>query len=281
MKRTSEFKDYGTLYLISTPIGNLGDFSKRAIETLKTLDFLFCEDTRVTHKLLSHYDIMLECDSYHDHSDESKEDKIIGMLKDGKNVGLVSDAGTPIISDPGFEIVRKAVDNSIRVIPIPGATAQVTALTLSALPPKPYLYYGFLDHNDKKKKEELESLKDNEFTMVFYESPLRIKNTLSLMYKIFGERKATVSRELTKIYEETIYLNLSEFSDFPDNLKGEMVLVVEGKSKEEIMTDINVMDEMNRLIESGISIKEASKTIAKKYNLKSSEIYNDYVKERK
>ena len=282
MKRSSEFNSKGKLYLISTPIGNLGDFSERAITTLKSLDFLFCEDTRVTKKLLTHFNISLETDSYHDHSDSKKEDKIIEMLKSGMNVGLVSDAGTPIISDPGYEIVRRAVSEEITVIPIPGVTAQVIALTVSTIAPKPYMFYGFLSQEDKKRKDELESLKNYPYTIVFYESPHRIYSLVKEMYNVFGDRFVTISREMTKIYEETIYFNLSEYESLPENLKGEMVVVVEGYKEENNKKDITMdelMDEMKSLIKSdNYSTKEASKIIASKYKMKSSDLYNEYIR---
>jgi len=279
MKRSSESPYKNALYIISTPIGNLSDISKRAIDTFKMLDFLFCEDTRVSGKLLSYLGIKIQTDSFHDFSDKDKEDKILSLLMKGLNVGLVSDAGTPIISDPGYEAVSLAISHGFRVIPIPGATAEVTALTISSLPPKPYLFYGFLEHKKEARATELTSLKDYPFTMVFYESPLRIKNTLKEMYQIFGERKAALSRELTKIYEETIYLNLSEYLSLPDDLKGEMVLSVHGKEKEE-SHDIDIILEMHKIIKDGFSVKEASKLIAEKTNLKASFIYNEFQKEK-
>ena len=284
MKRTSEFKNKGEFYLISTPIGNLSDMSERMVETLKSLDFLYCEDTRVTKKLLTYLKIdKLSVDSYHDHSSDDKIDKIVEKINSGLKVGLVSDAGTPIISDPGYEVVKRLIDEDIRVVPIPGITAEVTALTLSSLPPKPYMFYGFLSQNDKKRKEELKSIKDYPFTIIFYESPFRVKNTIKEMYEILGERKASLSRELTKIYEETIYLNLSEYNELDENLKGEMVIVVDGNKcvKEDISLDeaIKLMDELIK--KENLSIKDASKRIALNYDLKSSDLYNEYVRVKK
>ncbi len=283
MKRTSEFKSKGKLYLISTPIGNLGDFSERAITTLKSLDKLYAEDTRVTSKLLSHYDISLPLDSFHDFSDDSKIEKIVDEINSGMTLGLVSDCGTPIISDPGYELVRRLISEEIIVIPIPGASAQVTALTMSTLPPKPYLFYGFLSQNKTKRMEELEELSQYPFTMVFYESPHRIHETLKEMYKAFGNRQVSLSRELTKLYEETLYFNLSEYSEVDPDLKGEMVLVVEGKAHEK---EEKSMDEILILLEElikneNISVKDASKKLSKMYNFKASEIYNLYVRKNK
>ena len=283
MKRTSEFKSKGKLYLISTPIGNLGDFSERAITTLKSLDKLYAEDTRVTSKLLSHYDISLPLDSFHDFSDDSKIEKIVDEINGGMTLGLVSDCGTPIISDPGYELVRRLINEEIKVIPIPGASAQVTALTMSTLPPKPYLFYGFLSQNKTKRMEELEELSVYPFTMVFYESPHRIHETLKEMYKAFGNRQVSLSRELTKLYEETLYFNLSEYEEVDPDLKGEMVLVVEGKTREKEEKSIDeILILLEELIKNeNISVKDASKKLSKMYNFKASEIYNLYVRKNK
>lgn len=280
MKRTSEFVSKNALYLISSPIGNLSDISSRALDTLKIVDYLFCEDTRKTSILLNSYKIEKTLDSYHDFSDKAKEDKIISLLKEGYNVGLISDCGTPIISDPGYEVVRRSIDENIRVIPIPGVTAEVSALTVSTLPPKPYLFYGFLDHKKSKRIKEMESLKDYPFTTVFYESPQRINETISEFYSVFKDRKASLSREITKLYEETIYFNLSEYDKIPLDLKGEMVLVIEGKS-DAINNNVDIIQEMNKIIRDGYSVKEASKILKERTGLSSSYIYNEYQKVKK
>ncbi len=281
MKKTSEFKKSGILYLISTPIGNLKDISERALETLKSLDILFCEDTRVTSKLLSHFSINLPLDSYHDFSKLEKEDKILSLLESGKVVGLVSDAGSPIISDPGYELVKRAVESNFKVYHIPGSSAGLSALCLSSLPPRPYLFYGFLDKQDSKKIEELEKLESYPFTIIFYESPLRIKKTLKDIYSVFGERKASISRELTKMYEETIYLNLSEYESLEDDIKGEMVLVVEGKTTSNDDKTKIYTKAMDKLLKDGYSINEASKIVASLYSLKRKEIYDEYMRRQK
>lgn len=281
MKRSSDIKEKNGLYLISSPIGNMKDISLRAIETLKSLDYLFCEDTRVTKKLLVAYDINVKTDSYHDYSDEEKENKIISLLKEGYNVGLISDCGTPVISDPGFEVVKKAIEENIKVIPIPGASAQVSALISSGIEPKPYLFYGFLDHKKEKKLKELDLLKEYPFTMVFYESPQRINETIALMYKTLGSRKAFIFREITKMFEEGISFDLTEYKSLPTDLKGEMVIVVAGKKKEDNQSNIDLNQEMNKIINDGFSVKEASKMLAEKYNLKSSDIYNNYERSKK
>ena len=282
MKRSSESNYNNQLYIISSPIGNLKDITFRAIETIKEVDYLFCEDTRVTSKLLNAYGIKREIDSYHDHSSSEKEDYIISLLLKGYNVGIISDAGTPIISDPGFELVKKAKENGIKVSPIPGASASIAAITMAALPMKPYLFYGFLNHKESLKIKELESLKDYPFSICFYESPLRIKETIKDMYKVFKDRKCVILREITKMYEESIDLNLSEWNMLDDDLKGEMVIVVEGKTKDNSDNEsIDLIKSMDELIKSGLSLKEASKVLSGKINMKSSDIYNEYLRSKK
>lgn len=280
MKRSNDFIKDSALYLISSPIGNLNDLSKRQIETLNLVDYLFCEDTRKTSILLKSLDITKPLDSYHDHSTIDKENKIISLIKEGYNVGLISDCGTPIISDPGFEVVRRCIDEDIRVIPIPGVTALITALTISSLPPKPFLFYGFLDKKKSKMVKELESIKNYPFSIIFYESPLRINDTLKVMFEVLGDRKVSVSRELTKYYEETIYLSLSEYNEFPIDLKGEMVIVLEGL-KENINKDIDIIKEMDKIIKEGYSIMDASKILKNRTGLSKNYIYNEYIKEKK
>ena len=280
MKRSSEYINKGELFLISSPIGNLKDITFRAIEVIKNVDYLFCEDTRVTKKLLKEYNIDRTLDSFHDYSKGEKEDYIISLLKNNNTVGLISDAGTPVISDPGYELVRKSLDLGIKVTPIPGPSAQVSAMIMSGMPIKPYLFYGFLDHKISKKKSELESLKDYPFSMCFYESPLRINSTIELMFKIFGERNATLTREITKLYEETIEFNLSEYESFPKDLKGEMVLIVEGR-KETIKKDVDIILELTKIINDGFSLKEATKMLSKTTGIKSSELYNEYLRCKK
>ena len=281
MIRSSESKFNNCLYIISSPIGNLKDITYRALDVIKEIDYLFCEDTRVTSKLLSAYGINRELDSYHDHSTIQKENYIISLLEKGYNVGLISDAGTPIISDPGFELVKKAKELGYKVSPVVGASASVAAITMSGLSVKPYLFYGFLNHKSSSKIKELEALKDYEFTIVFYESPLRIKDTLESMYKVFGDRKAVLLREITKLYEESIELNLSEWNDLPDDLKGEMVVVVSGKSSENNNQELDLVEEMDNLLKMGYSLKESSKILSNKLNKKSSDIYNAYLRSKK
>jgi len=281
MKRSSMYETSGILYVISSPIGNLKDITFRAIETIKEVDYLFSEDTRVTSKLLTHFDINRTLDSFHDYSDKEKENYIMDLLTSGKKVGIISDCGTPLINDPGYELVKRCVDNNIKVVPIPGASASLASIVMSGLPVKPYMFYGFLDHKESKKIKELEELKDYPVTIVYYESPNRIHETIKDMYKVFGDRKCALLREITKMYEEAIHFNLSEYDMLPADLKGEMVIVVEGKNKEIVNEEIDVNKEMDRLIKDGFSVKEASKMLSSKAIMKSSDIYNEYIRSRK
>jgi len=282
MKRSSEFENRGKLYVISSPIGNLKDITLRALETLKEVEYLFSEDTRVTKKLLSSYSISRSLNSFHDYSDDKKEDYIMSLLLSGHDCGIISDCGTPLISDPGFELVKRCTEEGIKIVPVPGASASVAALTMSGLNVKPYMFYGFLDHKESKKIKELEKLKDYDFTIIFYESPLRVNETIKDIFEVFGDRKCALLREITKMYEEAIYFNLSEYKDIPIDLKGEMVIVVSKKEdddKEETIIDTN--EEMNKLIKDGFSVKEASKNLGLRLNKKSSDIYNEYIRNRK
>ena len=216
MIRSSELETKNALYIISSPIGNMKDITLRALDTIKEVDYLFCEDTRVTSKLLAHYNIERNLDSYHDFSSKEKEDYIIGLLHEGKNIGIISDSGTPIISDPGFELVKRAKGEGFKVVPIPGASASTASIVMSGLPVKPYMFYGFLDHKPSKKRKELEALKNYETTIIFYESPLRIHETLKIMYDVFGKRDCVLLREITKMYEESIDFSLDEYESLPD-----------------------------------------------------------------
>ncbi|XMB67632.1 16S rRNA (cytidine(1402)-2'-O)-methyltransferase [Mycoplasmatota bacterium zrk1] len=275
MKINKNFQnDKSTLYLVSTPIGNLEDITFRAVNVLNNVDLIFCEDTRVTQKLLNHLNIKKKVYSYHEHNKESQGTFILSLLKEGKNIALVSDAGMPIISDPGFEIVKKALDN-FNVVPIPGANAALTALIASGIAPKPFTYYGFLDHKQSKKKSELTNLKEIEHTIIFYESIHRIKKTLSIMLEILGDRDIVIGRELTKKFEEFIFGKISEVIQKVDGLKGELVLIVSGNS-EEIIYESNLKDHIESFIELGDTPNEAIKKVAKLRGLRKQDVYNEF-----
>lgn len=222
----------GKLFIISTPIGNLGDITYRAVKTLKEVDLIAAEDTRRTKKLLTHYDIHNQIISYHDHNKISVSKKLLNLLISSKNVGLVSDAGTPCISDPGFYLIRKILESNIQLISIPGPSAVLAALIVSGLPTDRFIFEGFLPVRKGKRKKKLEDLSMETRTLVFFESPHRIFSTLEEIYSIFGNRKAVIAREMTKMYEEIIRFHLEDIDSTKlKGLKGEITLIVEGKQK--------------------------------------------------
>lgn len=266
-----------TLYLVATPIGNLSEVSYRVVATLKEVDYIAAEDTRVTIKLLNHYEITTKLISHHEHNLNTAINKIISLLEEGKNIALVSDAGYPAISDPGYELVQATIEKNVNVVVINGPNAALGALVVSGIAPQPFLFYGFLDHKDKIKRKQLEKLKKYEETIVLYESPHRIRKTLELMLLIIGDRKISLARELTKKHEEIIRGTISEVLTIVDDLKGEMVIVVSGNSElKESEFNNTVLEHVNELIELGLSSKEAIKEVAKIRNLKKSDVYNEY-----
>lgn len=220
----------GTLYIVATPIGNLEDITLRALRILKEVDLIACEDTRHTRKLLSHFQISTSLTSYFEHNKIVKGERLLSDLTEGKNIALVSDAGTPGISDPGYNLVKAAVERGIPVVPIPGPSAAVTALAASGLPTDRFLFIGFLPQKEGKKRRLLESLKEEPGTLIFYESPFRLKKTLSLMTEVMGNRPVALAHELTKIHESFHRGRLGEefMSSLPAIIKGEWVVLVEG-----------------------------------------------------
>ncbi|MCX8014649.1 MAG: 16S rRNA (cytidine(1402)-2'-O)-methyltransferase [candidate division WOR-3 bacterium] len=219
------------LYIVSTPIGNLADITLRALSVLKSVDLIACEDTRHTAILLKHYQIKNKLTSYYEYNKKEKTEEIIKYIKAGKAVALVSDAGTPGISDPGYYLIRAAIQHNISVIPIPGPSALISALIISGLPSDRFVFEGFLPKRHGKKCRKLQALKNEERTMVFYDSPYRIKDSLKCMLEIFGDRKIVLVRELTKKFESVIRDKISEIVSLLENkrLKGEIVLIVEGR----------------------------------------------------
>ncbi len=220
----------GKLFLVSTPIGNLKDITLRALDVLKTVDSIACEDTRQTRKLLAHYDIHVTLDSFHDHSGSGKLQFLIQGLISGKRIALVSDSGTPLVSDPGFPLVREAIAQGVPVEVVPGPTALLTALLASGIPCEKFIFEGYPPQKNARRKKRFEELRHEERTLIFYESPHRIVKTLAAMIEVFGERNACVARELTKKFEEYLRGSLSCILDEVLKRKklGEMVIVVEG-----------------------------------------------------
>lgn len=217
----------GTLYIVATPIGNLDDITLRAIKVLKEVDLIAAEDTRHTLKLLNHLEISKSLISYHRHNEEDRQDIIIEKLKDGKNVAIVSDAGTPGICDPGEVIIKKCIEENIKIVPIPGACAFVNALICSGLDTTEFEFLGFLPLNKNNRKEKLEQIKKSNKTLILYEAPHKLKETLKNLKDIIENRKIVLARELTKIHEEFIRKDIDELIEIADDLKGEIVLIIE------------------------------------------------------
>ncbi|MGN1000771.1 MAG: 16S rRNA (cytidine(1402)-2'-O)-methyltransferase [Bacilli bacterium] len=265
-----------SLYLIPTPIGNMDDITIRAIDTLKMVDFILCEDTRVTSELLRKLGIKKKLIHSDDHNENDLKEKVLEKLEEGLNIGLVTDRGTPIVSDPGYKIVEFVSQNGYNVISLPGPTAFVPALTMSSLPPEPFVFYGFLNSKSSKRKKELEKLKKIPYTIIFYESPHRITDTLKDMLTVFGNRNIALCREISKKYEEVIRLTIEELINLSENLKGEIVLVVEGNTKEEDFSEMTIVEHINLYLEDGLTEKEAIKKVALERNIQKSIVYKEY-----
>lgn len=277
IQRSYVESEFGKLYLIPTPIGNLDDITLRAIKTLEQVDIIFAEDTRQTLMLLNHLKINKKIESCHKYSEMMHKDKIITILKSGKNIGYVTDRGTPLISDPGNVIVNYAIKENIDVIALPGPSALLPALNMSGISNEKFLFYGFLNNKESIAKKELIELKDIKETIVFYEAPHRIKNTLNLMYKVLGDRNIAIAREISKLHEEIIRNKISNIIELCDKIKGEIVIIVSGND-DSIKDDINYLDKVNELIKDGYTRKDAIKEIADMYNISKNKLYNDFKK---
>ena len=273
MRIRSFDQDKAILYLVATPIGNLADISLRAIDILKSVDKIYAEDTRNSKVLLDYYSIKNVYESYHEFSQE-KTSKIIEEFKNGMKIAIISDAGLPVISDPGFKLVREARDLGIAVSTIPGASAGISALIASGFVAMPYTFFGFLDSKESKRIIELNSLKFINHTLVFYEAPHRIFDTLKNMLDIFGDRNICIARELTKTYEEYISGKISEIINM-DSIKGEIVLIVEG-CKEEV-DNSDPFKQIDELISLGYKPNEAIKEVSRMHNIDRKELYKNYI----
>ena len=272
----------GKIYLVPTPIGNLGDITLRSLEVLKSVDLIAAEDTRQSLKLLNHFNIKKSLISYHKHNEQGKSEELIDRVRNGENIAVISDAGTPGISDPGSIVLKKCIENGIDVEVLPGATAFTTAIIYSGLDTSAFIFRGFLPRENKEKKEFVESLKDRRETIIFYESPYRVIDTLTFLKENFGNRNIAVCRELTKLHEEIYRGSLEEaICYFNDNIpKGEFVLVLQGKSLEEIRNenvakweDMSIKDHIIYFINQGMSKKDAIKQVSKDRELPKSEVY--------
>lgn len=270
------YDDSASLYLIPTPIGNLDDITIRALKTLESVDFILCEDTRETGKLLSKYNIKKKLVSCHEFNEDKVSEYVISELKKGLNIGLVTDQGTPIISDPGYIVAKEVIRNGFNVVSLPGATAFVPALTMAGIDPSPFLFYGFLNAKESKKKKELQSLSNLKYTMIFYEAPHRLKDTLVAMLEIFGNRMISISREISKIHEEILRDNIGNLIDKADSLKGEFVLIVEGNHDVVDYSDMSIIEHVKLYVDDGMDEKEAIKLVSKERKVAKSIVYKEY-----
>lgn len=271
------YDDSPTLYLVPTPIGNLDDMTYRSINILSTVEVIFSEDTRVTLQLLNHFDIKKKLIALHDHNEDSEKEKVLEYLKNGKSVAIVTDRGTPIISDPGYKTVKYVTDNGYNVVGLPGANAFVPALITSGIEPSPFMFYGFLNSKDSKRKTELENLKFCKYTIIFYEAPHRIKKTMEEILEIFGDRQVSLSREISKKFESIYRGNISDLLSTLNNIKGEFVIVVSPyKEDNSNNNELSVIDNVKLYIENGMEVMDAIKRVAKERNIPKNEIYREY-----
>lgn len=263
-----------SVYIVPTPIGNLEDMTFRAINTLKMVDVIFSEDTRITLQLLNYFEIKNKLIHMDDHNEETVKDKVLEFLRDGKNVAIVTDRGTPIISDPGYKTVKFLKEEGYNVIALPGACAFVPALVASGISSEHFTFYGFLSSKEKKMYDELELLKDFEYTLIFYEAPHRIIRTLNAMLEVFGDRIISISREISKLHESVFVGKISDAIDTID-VKGEFVIVV-SPNEEVISTDMSITQNVNMYIKSGLSSMDAIKRVAKERKIPKNEVYKEY-----
>ena len=284
-QKSSQHEQGSCLYLVPTPIGNLEDMTVRALRILKEVDFIAAEDTRNTKKLCNYFEIATPLVSYHEHNIEVGGEKLLQFLREGKSIALVSDAGLPCISDPGADIVVKAIAEGFAVVPLPGANAALTALIASGLTPQPFYFFGFLNRNKKERRLQLESLGKREETILFYEAPHRLKDTLKDMQLVLGERKIVMARELTKKFEEFLRGTISEALEWAESneIRGEFCLVVEGNAnapeqeEENDWADLNIVEHVNMYMEqNAVSSKDAIKEVAKLRGLPKRDVYNEY-----
>ena len=266
------------LYIVPTPIGNLEDITIRALNILKEVDIIFAEDTRTTKQLLNHYNITNKLVASHLYNETQNEEKELKYLKENKNIAIVSDRGTPVISDPGYILVKTAIENNYNVVCLPGPTAVIPALVMSGLSGGPFMFYGFLNSKESKRKKELETLKSITYPIAFYEAPHRLIKTLNNIYEIFGNRKIAIVREISKKYEEVIRGTVENILKTVENLKGEIVIVVEGNQEIKTFDNLSIKEHVNLYIEDGLTTNEAIKKVAKERSVSKSEIYSEYHK---
>ncbi|WP_342558187.1 16S rRNA (cytidine(1402)-2'-O)-methyltransferase [Metasolibacillus sp. FSL K6-0083] len=286
-QKSSQHEASACLYLVATPIGNLEDITMRALRILKEVDIIAAEDTRNTKKLCHYFDITTPLVSYHEHNIEAGGEKLLHYLREGKSVALVSDAGLPCISDPGADIAMKAIAEDFAVVPLPGANAALTALIASGITAQPFYFFGFLNRHKKERRLQLESLKKRQETIIFYEAPHRLKDTLKDIELVIGNRQITLARELTKKFEEFLRGNVNEAVEWAMNseIRGEFCIVLEGnqevpsEDEQAFWTSMTIEEHVDYIIEEmDISSKDAIKEVAKQRNLPKRDVYQAYHK---
>jgi len=276
----------GTLYVVATPIGNLADITQRAIQILKDVELIACEDTRHTRKLLQHFGINTKTTSYHEHNENQRGDELLDLLKQGSDIAVVSDAGTPAISDPGFRLVRSAIENEITVVPVPGPSALITALVAAGLPTDEFFFAGFLPARASARQTRLRELASVPGTLIFYEAPHRLAATLKDAYETLGEREAVVARELTKLHEEVRRGRLSDLVEHYSQVepRGEIVLLIDRNSIETGEAESNSERSVGELVAQfeaeGIDHRAALKKAARELKLSRAEAYRKLQTER-
>jgi 16S rRNA (cytidine1402-2'-O)-methyltransferase len=276
----------GTLYLVATPIGNLADITHRALEVLREVDLIACEDTRHTHKLLRHYGIDTKTISYHEHNEQQRAEELIGLLKQGSDVAVVSDAGTPAISDPGFRLVRTAIENDVRIVPLPGPSALVAALVATGLPTDEFFFAGFLPARTGARRARLNELRAVPGTLIFYEAPHRLASSLRDAYEVLGEREAVVARELTKLHEEIRRGRLSELAEHysTNEPRGEIVLLIDrtvlDQATAEDFKNVSIATLVEQFEAAGLDHRAALKKAARELQLSRAEAYRRLLAER-
>lgn len=269
-----------TLFLVATPIGNLSEVSSRTLEVLNSVSVIAAEDTRNSLKLLSHYNIHTKMITYHNFNEDESSEGILKLLTEGQDVALISDAGYPLISDPGYILVNKVIERGFNVATVSGANAALNALVASGLETQHYLFYGFLNAKQAQAKKQLGSLREFPYTIIFYEAPHRIEKTLKLCLEVFGDRKACLARELTKLHETYYRGVLSDLCKLSD-LRGEMVLIIEGNKEEKQELGIgDLIVEVAKLVKAGIKTKDAVSKIGEKYSVSKNVLYNEYIKNK-
>ena len=272
----NSFDNSNSFYIVPTPIGNLDDITIRALNVLKNSDIILCEDTRTSSILLKHFNIKKKLISCHEYNEKTIVDKILYFLNNGFSLALITDQGTPIISDPGFFVVKDVVKAGYNVISLPGATAFVPALTSSGIAPSPFLFYGFLNSKKSKRLSELNELKNLPYTIIFYESVHRILDTLSDLLNVFGDRDISLSREISKLHEQIFRGKISEILNQLSDLKGEFVIVVSGNEDVFNFGSLDVVEHVNLYISDGLSVNDSIKRVARERNVAKSIIYSEY-----